>query len=217
MSDATPAMKSCSRKTCGQQNPQPVSEFFRDKSRADGLTNCCKGCSRETSRRWAQANPGKAAAKQGRYRRAHPERVAQANAAYLREHPELRARKTAAMRDFREADRDHDRAIRRPHNLTYRFGISIQRYDRMLAAQDGVCAMCRLPETVARSNGQVQPLAVDHDHACCAGRRSCGKCVRQLLCLRCNLELGLRERRELRMRMAGVDAASLTEGEWVLF
>ena len=34
-------------------------------------------------------------------------------------------------------------------------------------------------------------LSVDHDHACCpTGGRSCGKCARGLLCVRCNSCLG---------------------------
>lgn len=34
---------------------------------------------------------------------------------------------------------------------------------------------------------------VDHDHKCCPGSRSCGKCVRGVLCRSCNLALGLVE------------------------
>jgi hypothetical protein len=32
---------------------------------------------------------------------------------------------------------------------------------------------------------------VDHDHACCPGTRSCGKCIRGMLCNRCNTGLGM--------------------------
>jgi hypothetical protein len=35
---------------------------------------------------------------------------------------------------------------------------------------------------------------VDHDHSCCQGRRSCGKCVRGALCNRHNLYLGFIEK-----------------------
>lgn len=33
-------------------------------------------------------------------------------------------------------------------------------------------------------------IHVDHDHACCPGKISCGKCVRGYLCLSCNTLLG---------------------------
>jgi hypothetical protein len=36
-------------------------------------------------------------------------------------------------------------------------------------------------------------LNVDHDHRCCPGERSCGKCVRGLLCRTCNRIEGLLE------------------------
>lgn len=47
-----------------------------------------------------------------------------------------------------------------------------------MAAQDNACAICRKPTT--------RVLSVDHDHACCPGERSCGECVRGLLCVMCN-------------------------------
>lgn len=49
--------------------------------------------------------------------------------------------------------------------------------------QGGLCAACR----------DKPPTQVDHDHSCCSGKTSCGKCVRGLLCSKCNLIAGLLE------------------------
>ena len=31
-----------------------------------------------------------------------------------------------------------------------------------------------------------RPMQLDHDHACCPGKESCGQCVRGYICNRCN-------------------------------
>jgi hypothetical protein len=86
-------------------------------------------------------------------------------------------------------------------------GISVEQYDSMLESQDGKCASCGQPPKKNR-------LAIDHDHTCCAGLRSCGKCVRGLLCITCNMALGLLENAELQDQLhtylANASGPSLT-------
>ncbi len=55
------------------------------------------------------------------------------------------------------------------------YGLPPGAYEALYVAQGGVCAIDQ------RSTGKTKRLAVDHDHACCPGPTSCGKCVRGLL------------------------------------
>jgi hypothetical protein len=48
---------------------------------------------------------------------------------------------------------------------------------------------CYAPGCMEGKNGLVG-LHIDHDHFCCPGRRSCGKCVRGALCQTHNVALG---------------------------
>jgi hypothetical protein len=68
--------------------------------------------------------------------------------------------------------------------LTYRYGISMQEYEQLLEQQNGVCAIC------VRGPEEVGVLAVDHDHRCCPTEKTCGKCIRSLLCTDCNISIG---------------------------
>lgn len=62
------------------------------------------------------------------------------------------------------------------------YGISLEDYDAMLKRQGGRCAICH------RKSGS--SLSIDHDHSCCStARKSCGRCVRGLLCQPCNRRL----------------------------
>lgn len=114
-----------------------------------------------------------------------------------------------------ERERDRARYARNPHpkrasaarwrahnpkrhldnHRAWKYGLPRGEYDKMLAAQRGVCACCDRPET-ARANhgGPLKSLAVDHCHAT-------GK-VRQLLCSRCNSVLGLAQDDPARLRCA---------------
>lgn len=63
------------------------------------------------------------------------------------------------------------------------FGLPGETYQWLLDLQCGRCAICRAKPAKTR-------LAVDHDHnhtAC--GGKGCRRCVRGLICSRCNHEL----------------------------
>lgn len=70
------------------------------------------------------------------------------------------------------------------------YGLDAGEYQMIFESQGGVCAICGQEETKLDRSGKVQPLAIDHDHKCCPGARSCGACVRGLLCSACNVGIG---------------------------
>jgi hypothetical protein len=70
---------------------------------------------------------------------------------------------------------------RRKYRLKAYFGITLDEFDAMVAAQGGVCAICSQPER-ALILGEPKRLCIDHDHE--TGR------VRGLLCNACNIGLG---------------------------
>lgn len=73
--------------------------------------------------------------------------------------------------------------LARSAGLKRTYGITIEQYNEMLAAQNGVCAICLQPETHANPrHDNPFSLSVDHDHG--TGR------VRALLCMKCNRGLG---------------------------
>jgi hypothetical protein len=57
----------------------------------------------------------------------------------------------------------------------------------MIAAQNHACLLCSVEFTPSNARSG---MVVDHDHACCPGIKSCGKCVRGLLCVACNILVG---------------------------
>ena len=71
------------------------------------------------------------------------------------------------------------RSRTRDQRLQAKYGVSSAEYDRLLAKQGGVCAICKQHRRDARN----REMPVDHDHATNA--------VRGILCDHCNRIIGL--------------------------
>jgi Recombination endonuclease VII len=68
-----------------------------------------------------------------------------------------------------------------------KYSLTIESYDSILKLQGGVCSICKSDNPGKLKNN----FHVDHDHSCCPTKKSCGKCIRGLLCETCNRGLGL--------------------------
>lgn len=71
----------------------------------------------------------------------------------------------------------------------YTMGITLSQLDALYAKFDSSCGVCGTPE--GDLPDRIATLCIDHDHRCCPGPKSCGECVRGLLCRRCNSLLTL--------------------------
>jgi hypothetical protein len=63
----------------------------------------------------------------------------------------------------------------------HRYGLTPEAYQNLLNIQGSRCATCGIAP---------DKFYVDHDHSCCSGTKSCGECVRGLICFNCNTALG---------------------------
>lgn len=81
-------------------------------------------------------------------------------------------------------------ACLRDNKLKLNYNINQKEYDWLLNQQGGHCALCDND-----TNYSKRALSVDHDHSCCNSKdRTCGRCIRGILCNECNHMLGLVER-----------------------
>ena len=159
-------MKTCTK--CGASK-EPL-EFPAHARSADGRNSWCRSCMAAGERaRWASDPEAYRARRRERRklaREANPE-VYRAEQQRYRERHAKRLR----LKDQRRACEKH--------------GLSLEDYKTMLLMQGGRCATCGF--VAAR---QRRSLDIDHDHDCCPGTYSCGRCVRGLLCSGCNNTLG---------------------------
>lgn len=140
------------------------------KAKAKAWAAANRGLANGYSRAWVAANP----------ERRKAIRKASAAARYRANPEEMRARAKAWYAAHPERARELGR-----RSCLKRHGLTQAAYDALLAEQSAACRICR--STKPGGNGGWH---VDHDHACCPGQGSCGRCVRGLLCSSCNLLLG---------------------------
>ncbi len=125
------------------------------------------------------ANRGRKAYRDGSCRRCRQDKINEANRAKRarqgKDNPEARAarkRWEARGQDARKMD-----------HVQRHYGLSREAFIELALKQDFRCPVCTDPVEMSKWH-------VDHDHACCPGKKSCGNCVRGLLDFKCNSALG---------------------------
>jgi Recombination endonuclease VII len=142
-------MKKCSK--CGEL--KPLSSYYRAGGNSrDGLRGDCIPCNLAGKAERHRLNPEPARERTRKWQAANAERAAANQQAFV------------ASGGKRLADRKS--------HLKRKYGMTVEQYDEMLAAQGGGCFIWKRPPREDMS------LHVDHDH-------STGK-VRGILCFRCN-------------------------------
>lgn len=117
---------------------------------------------------------------------------------------ETKAKKKAYAKAYYEANREKVKARARERraldptyqhsrNLARYGGLDFEAWTQMLISQSGRCAVCFDP---------MKSPCVDHDHSCCSGKKTCGKCTRALVCEGCNHGLGKFRDDPVRLRAA---------------
>ncbi len=113
--------------------------------------------------------------------------------AYARAHPE-KVQEWGRNRNARLTRED-----RRASQQKWQYGLPDGDFERRFTEQDGCCYLCREPLDLEKNRG----VHIDHDHSCCRGKKSCGKCIRGLACHACNTGIGaFRDDPERMMRVA---------------
>jgi hypothetical protein len=145
-------MKRCTK--CGEL--RPLDQFYAAKGTRDGLRGDCKLCFQARAKARYPLVRDRAIARARQWQLENPERY-RATLKRLRSTPEYKRRA-------------------RNQYLMRKYGVTVDEYDELLAAQGGVCAICGRPPRDDIS------LHLDHDHT--TGER------RGLLCFKCNNALG---------------------------
>ena len=142
-------------KTCSLCDETKLAEHFHSAPTSrDGLQSRCKACQSKLYSEWAKRNPDKRREK----------------------HKEWRNKNRASLNKRQREWHRSNPGKSAEYELKKNYGLAPGTFAKMLAAQDGKCAICR-----TEPNGK-RRFHVDHCHDTGA--------VRGLLCSNCNLLIG---------------------------
>jgi len=131
---------------------KPLNDFYRARTMRDGYRSECKKCN---------------LAQRAASYRENPQPYIERAKKWQQDNPERHARR---QREYIESGKK--KVSSRKSHLKRKYGLTLEGFDELLAAQDGGCAIC----------GRRDADNVDHDHV--TGR------VRGILCWDCNIALG---------------------------
>lgn len=79
-----------------------------------------------------------------------------------------------------------------------KYNLTLEQFQVLYKSQNGCCSGCKRHQSELK-----RAMDIDHDHTCCPGNYSCGKCIRGLLCSSCNTTLGrVRDNPEILLNLA---------------
>lgn len=187
-------MKICSRKNCFMAGlPQKINSFSKSKYSKDGLKCSCKNCGKVyrednkehiklQSKKYSEINKKHISEKNKNRRLSNIGHCLVVEKNYRKKNRETILKK---QRDVRETF--EGKQSRRNTDLKTKYRKSLGWYYTKLDEQDGGCGICSSKKSGRKT---YENFCVDHDHKCCMGSKSCGECVRGLLCFPCNTYLG---------------------------
>jgi len=145
------------------------SQFYLSKQPKDGYDYYCKECRNDKTVEGHAKNPRRCGLTEctkphyaNGYCKSHNARVARNG------HPEP----TTTIRD--------KRVIENAAKTMWLYNVDFEWYEKKL---DKGCDIC------GKSNKEWYGLHIEHDHSCCNSNKSCGKCIRGVVCASCNTTL----------------------------
>jgi hypothetical protein len=155
-------MKTC-RKCLVQYS---YKDFHKNSQTKDGYAAYCKACKSQIDKDWIIQKPEEIEKRKVRSRQ------------WKKDNPE---QYKLSILKWKSENIERKWNLDKKSHLWTHYRMTIGEFIKMHEDQDGKCKMCN----------SFKKLVVDHDHSCCPGKITCCKCVRGLLCSRCNTLLGI--------------------------